>query len=326
MILITGGAGYIGSQANKILNLGGHSTVVFDNLSQGNLSLVKWGDFVEGDLKDINQIRSVFKNFKIKSVMHFAASSFVRESMVDPDKYYLNNVVNTLNLLKVMRENNVDKFIFSSTCSIYGNPVDLPINENHPQLPLNPYGHSKLIIEQVLKNYSDAYGLKYVSLRYFNASGADEECSIGEMHDPETHLIPLVFDVAMGISNYLKIYGTDYDTKDGSAVRDYIHVTDIADAHILALNYLNEGGNSEFINLGNGSGYTVKEVIALCEEITQTKIPVIEENRRPGDAPILIGSSKKANNLLGWSPKYTKLEDILQTAWAWHKFININRM
>jgi UDP-glucose 4-epimerase len=319
MILITGGAGYIGSQTNKNLNKNGYSTVVFDNLSQGNLSLVKWGNFIEGDLKDINQIRSVFKKFKIKSVMHFAASSFVGESVLEPEKYYFNNVVNTLNLLKVMRENNVNKFIFSSTCSIYGDPIDIPITENHPQLPMNAYGRSKLIIEKILLDYSNAYDLKYVSLRYFNAAGADKDFEIGEMHNPETHLIPLVFDVAIGVSSSIEIYGTDYDTNDGSAIRDYIHVSDIANAHILSLNYLSDGGNSDTFNLGNGSGYSVKTIINYCEKIANTKIPVIKVNRRPGDVPILIGSSIKANNILGWSPKFNKLEDILESAWEWHK-------
>ena len=253
MVLITGGAGYIGSHANKELNLRNYKTVVLDNLIYGHKSSAKWGDFVLADLSDIEQIRLVFSKFKITAVMHFAAYAYVGESVNHPDKYYFNNVANTLNLLKVMVEFSVNKIIFSSTCATYGNPIDIPIFENHAQNPINPYGKSKLMVENIMSDYSKAYGLKYVSLRYFNAAGADIEGDIGEDHNPETHLIPLILDVAIGKSKYIKIFGTDYDTIDGTAVRDYIHVTDLAEAHILALNYLERGGESDVFNLGNGS-------------------------------------------------------------------------
>jgi UDP-glucose 4-epimerase len=253
--------------------------------------------------------------------MHFAAFTYVGESVEDPQKYYMNNVKNTLNLLQVMLEENVKRFVFSSTCATYGNPVEIPITENHPQNPINPYGRGKLIVEQILKDYSDAYGLKYASLRYFNAAGADPDCEIGELHDPETHLIPLVLDAASAKREDIKIFGTDYDTPDGTCIRDYIHVTDLADAHILALEYLNRGGNSDVFNLGNGSGFSVKEVIETARKITGKQIKEIEVERRPGDPPILIGSSKKAMEILKWKPKYHDLSQIIETAWKWHETI-----
>ena len=274
MILITGGAGYIGSQVNKFLSFKGLSTVVFDNLSTGNLNSVKWGSFVQGDLQNIQQLRLVFNKYNITSVMHFAAYSYVEESVLEPEKYYYNNVVSTLNLLKVMNEFNVSKIIFSSTCATYGNAIELPITENHPQNPINPYGQSKLVIEKILSDYAIAYKLKYVILRYFNAAGADIDLLIGENHNPETHLIPLVFDVAIGKLESIKIFGDDYDTDDGTAIRDYIHVADIADAHVLALNYLESDGESDVFNLGNGDGYSVKEVIDMSIKITNENIKI----------------------------------------------------
>jgi len=322
MILITGGAGYIGSQTNKNLNLSGHSTVVFDNLCRGNLSSVKWGAFEEGDLSNIEHIRSVFNKYNITSVMHFAAYSYVEESVNDPEDYYYNNLVNTLNLLKVMREFNVNKMIFSSTCSTYGNPIEIPIMEDHPQMPINPYGMSKFMIERILLSYSSAYELKFVTLRYFNAAGADSDMSIGENHNPETHLIPLVLDVALGKSNSIKIFGNDYNTKDGTAVRDYIHVSDIADAHILALDYINRGGKSDAFNLGNENGYSVKDIINVSKKVTGKNIKIIEVARREGDLDCLIGSSLKAKKILGWTPKFKDLQDIIDSAWQWHKSIN----
>jgi len=322
MVLITGGAGYIGSQTNKNLSLAGYSTVVFDNLSRGNLSSVKWGVFEEGDLSNIEHLRSVFNKYNITSVMHFAAYSYVGESVNDPEKYYYNNLVNTLNLLKVMREFNVNKIIFSSTCSTYGKPTKIPITEDHHQIPQNPYGISKFMIERVLSSYASAYQLEYVILRYFNAAGADSDLTIGENHNPETHLIPLVLDVALGKSNCIKIFGTDYDTKDGTAIRDYIHVSDIADAHILALNYLNKGGKSDAFNLGNGSGYSVKDVIDVSKKITGKDIRIEKVNRRSGDEDCLIGSSLKAKKVLGWNPKIKELEEIINSAWQWHKLVN----
>ncbi|MDI6724353.1 MAG: UDP-glucose 4-epimerase GalE [Methanobacterium sp.] len=319
MILIVGGAGYIGSHLNKEISKQGYETVVFDNLSYGHEKFVKWGNFELGDLSNINDIRSIFRKYPIDAVMHFAAFTYVGESVKDPQKYYLNNVKNTLNLLQVMLEENVKQFVFSSTCATYGNPVEIPITENHPQNPINPYGRGKLIVEQVLKDYSQAYGLKYASLRYFNAAGADPEGEVGELHDPETHLIPLILDVAAGKRDDIKIFGTDYNTPDGTCIRDYIHVTDLADAHILALKYLQDGGESDVFNLGNGNGFSVKEVIETARKITDKNIRAVEDERRPGDPPILVGSSDKAKKVLKWKPKYDDLDKIIETAWNWHK-------
>lgn len=322
MILIVGGAGYIGSHLNKEISKKGYETVVFDNLSYGHKDFVKWGAFEQGDLGNIEEIKEVFKKYNVEAVMHFAAFTYVGESVEDPQKYYINNVKNTLNLLQVMLEENVKHFVFSSTCATYGNPVEIPITENHPQNPINPYGRGKLIVEQILKDYSDAYGLKYASLRYFNAAGADPDCEIGEMHDPETHLIPLVLDAASSKREDIKIFGTDYDTPDGTCIRDYIHVTDLADAHILALEYLQKGGKSDVFNLGNGNGFSVKEVIETARKITGKPIKEVEVERRPGDPPILIGSSKKAMEILNWKPKYYDLSQIIETAWKWHQKVN----
>lgn len=322
MILIVGGAGYIGSHLNKEINKRGYETVIFDNLSYGHEDFVKWGNFFKGDLGNIEDIRLVFRKYSIEAVMHFAAFTYVGESVEDPQKYYMNNVKNTLNLLQVMLEEGVKHFVFSSTCATYGNPVEIPITENHPQNPINPYGRGKLIVEHVLKDYNDAYGLKYVSLRYFNAAGADVDSEIGELHDPETHLIPLILDAAAGKREDIKIFGTDYDTPDGTCIRDYIHVTDLADAHILALEHLQNGGKSDFFNLGNGNGFSVKEVIDEARKITGEKIKATEAPRRPGDPPILIGSSKKAMEILKWEPKYYDLSKIIETAWNWHQNIN----
>lgn len=319
MILIVGGAGYIGSHLNKEINKRGYETVIFDNLSYGHEEFVKWGTFERGDLGNIDDIKSILNKYPIEAVMHFAAFTYVGESVKDPQKYYLNNVKNTLNLLQAMLEENVKQFIFSSTCATYGNPVEIPITENHPQNPINPYGRGKLIVEQILKDYSAAYGLNYASLRYFNAAGADPDGDVGELHDPETHLIPLILDVAAGKRENVKIFGTDYDTPDGTCIRDYIHVTDLADAHILALKYLQDNQESDVFNLGNGNGFSVKEVIETAREITGNEIKAVEAERRQGDPPILIGSSHKAKEVLKWKPKYGDLSQIVETAWNWHK-------
>jgi len=324
LILIVGGAGYIGSHLNKEISKKGYKTVVFDNLSYGHEEFVKWGIFEQGDLGNIEDIRKIFKKYRIEAVMHFAAFTYVGESVEDPQKYYMNNVKNTLNLLQVMLEENVKYIVFSSTCAIYGNPVEIPMTENHPQNPINPYGTGKLIVEEILKDYNDAYGLKYASLRYFNAAGADPDCEIGEMHDPETHLIPLILDAASSKREDIKIFGTDYDTPDGTCIRDYIHVTDLADAHILALEYLQKGGKSDFFNLGNGNGFSVKEVVETARKITGKPIKEVEVERRHGDPPVLIGSSKKAMEILNWKPKYYDLSRIIETAWKWHKKLNSN--
>lgn len=319
MILIVGGAGYIGSHANKELHKRGYETLVLDNLIYGHKASVKWGTFVQGDLGDKKQLREIFSQYKITAVMHFAAFAYVGESVTDPQKYYQNNVVNTLNLLDVMLEFGINKFIFSSTCASYGNPVEIPITESHPQNPINPYGQSKLMVEKILADYSHAYDLSYVVLRYFNAAGADADTEIGEDHDPETHLIPLILDVALGKRENIHVFGSDYETKDGTAVRDYIHVTDLSDAHILALEYLEKGNPSNIFNLGNGQGYSVQEVIDTVKKITNSEISTIYAPRREGDPAILIGSAEKAIKTLGWKPQFPKLEQIIETAWKWHQ-------
>ncbi len=319
MILVTGGAGYIGSHANKELTRAGYETVVLDNMSYGHPDFLKWGVFEEVDLGDLESIRNVFRKYEIEAVMHFAAFTYVGESVEDPQKYYLNNLRNTLNLLQVMNEFEVRKLVFSSTCATYGNPQKIPLTEDHPQNPINPYGQGKLMVEKVLKDYSSAYGLRYVSLRYFNAAGADPEGEVGERHDPETHLIPLILDAAMGKREDIKIFGTDYPTPDGTCIRDYIHVTDLADAHIKALKYLEAGGKSEVFNLGNGNGFSVREVIEEARKVTGKKIKATETERRPGDPPVLVGSSEKARKILKWQPEYDDLTKIISTAWEWHK-------
>lgn len=319
MILIVGGAGYIGAHINKQLNINGYETLVFDNLSYGHQDFVKWGTFEQGDLGNIEDIRKIFKNYPITAVMHFAAFTYVGESVENPGKYYKNNVCNTVNLLDVMREFNVMKIVFSSTCATYGDPVEIPITETHPQNPISPYGRGKLMVENIMADYSHAYNLKYVSLRYFNAAGADPEFEIGELHDPETHLIPLILDAASGKRDNIKIFGTNYSTPDGTCVRDYIHVTDLADAHLKALQYLEKGGESDYFNLGNGNGFSVREVIEMARKVTGKNITAVEDDRRPGDPPVLVGSSNKIRKTLKWNPEYDDLSQIIRTAWMWHE-------
>lgn len=319
MILIVGGAGYIGAHVNKELSLQGYETIVFDNLSFGHANFVKWGILEQGDLNNIDDIRRVFEKYPVDAVMHFAAFTYVGESVDDPQKYYLNNLGNTLNLLKVMLEEGVNYFVFSSTCATYGTPEEIPITEKHPQKPINPYGKGKFMVEQILEDYSRAYSLEYVSLRYFNAAGADPEAEIGELHVPETHLIPLILDAAADKRELIQIFGTDYPTVDGTCIRDYIHVQDLADAHIKALQYLQQGGSSEVFNLGNGQGFSVREVIESARKVTGKDIMVEEVDRRPGDPPVLVGSSDKAREILNWQPKYNDLSNIIETAWRWHQ-------
>lgn len=317
MILIAGGAGYIGSHANKVLHNSGYESVVYDNLSTGNIEAVKWGQFIEGDLGDISNLALVFENYPIEAVIHFAASAYVGESVIDPEAYYINNVANTLNLLKCMRDYDCKKIIFSSTCATYGNPQKVPIDELHPQVPINPYGQSKLMVERILSDYSKAYDLKYVSLRYFNAAGADPDLDLGECHDPEPHLLPLILE-AVKKNTAINIFGTDYDTHDGTAVRDYIHVTDLAEAHLAALKYLLDGGNSDSFNLGNGNGFSVLEVINAVEKVTGKTVIKNMSLRRDGDPTLLVGDAKKARSLLNWNPQYSDLDVIVKTAWNWH--------
>lgn len=318
MILIVGGAGYIGSHMNKILNRHGMETVVLDNLIYGHREAVKWGKFIEGDLADTALLDRIFTEYPIEAVMHFSAYAYVGESVEKPAKYYNNNVVNTLHLLDAMRRHDVKYFIFSSTCATYGEPKQMPIVEDMPQNPINPYGRTKLMVEMILEDYHQSYGLNYCALRYFNAAGADPECEIGELHNPETHLIPLVLDVAIGKRKSISVFGTDYPTTDGTCVRDYIHINDLADAHVRALEYIRKNNCSEKFNLGNGCGYSVKEIIEMARKVTGEDIPVVYAERRPGDPPKLIGSAEKAKRILGWAPKFN-LESIIQTAWAWHQ-------
>ena len=273
----------------------------------------------EDGIRDLVRSRGLGDVYKrqIEAVMHYCAFCYVGESVEQPAKYYRNNVINTLNLLDVMVEYGVKNFIFSSSCATYGNPIEIPMTENHPQVPINPYGRTKLMVEQILKDYDRAYGIRHVCLRYFNAAGADPDAEIGEWHEPETHLIPLVLQVAAGRRDYIQVFGTDYDTPDGTCVRDYIHINDLAAAHIAALDYLKDGGASTAFNLGNGNGFSVKEVIQTAERITGKSIKIIEGPRRPGDPPILVGSADKARRILNWQPRYANLEEIVQTAWKW---------
>ena len=317
-VLIAGGAGYIGSHINKELAGRGVRTVVFDNLLYGHREFTQWGEFVLGDLGDRSQLALLFDKYRIDAVMHFSALTYVNESVTDPAKYYENNVANTLNLLRAMKEHGVPHFIFSSTCATYGDPVKIPIPEEHPLNPINPYGRSKLMVEQMLADFSSAYGLKYVSMRYFNAAGADPDGDIGEWHDPETHLIPLVLDAALGTRNGVDIYGTDYDTDDGTCVRDYIHVSDLAAAHIAALDYLRAGGDSNIFNLGNGKGFSVRNIIDTAARVSGRTIAAREVARRAGDPAVLIGDASRAARVLGWRPQYTDIGAIIETAWRWH--------
>jgi UDP-glucose-4-epimerase GalE len=317
-ILVTGGAGYIGSHAAKALARAGFDPVVFDNLNNGHRWAVKWGPFVEGDLADGELLRNVMRKYGIQAVMHFAASAYVNESMSDPSLYFQNNVVNTLNLLAAQLATGVKHMVFSSTCATYGIPQTPLIAEDHAQAPVNPYGDSKRFIERVLSWYEHAYGLHSVSLRYFNAAGADAEGDIGEFHDPETHLIPLVIQAALGIRQYIQIFGTDYPTPDGTAVRDYIHVTDLADAHVRALDFLLNGGTTTALNLGTGTGHSVRDVITAVEKASGRKVPYREAGRRPGDPPQLVADARKVKSLLGWTSKSSTLESIVETAWRWH--------
>lgn len=321
-ILVTGGAGYIGSHTTKELLKQGFEVVVFDNLSSGNKEFVLGGELIVGDLMDKAAIRNVFKSGDIAAVLHFASLIRVGESYIDPRKYYAQNLISSLNLLDVMLEAHVKSFIFSSSAAVYGTPRQIPIPEEHPLLPINPYGQTKFFVEKILQDYDRAYGLKYISLRYFNAAGADPDGTLGEMHNPETHLIPNILLTIRGKKEYLEIYGTDFPTPDGTAIRDYIHVTDLAAAHVLALQKLLSSSMSESINLGTNRGYSVQEIIAKAEEITGKKVPSRQKTRREGDVPVLLASKEKAERLLGWKLRFSKIETIIETAWKWHEKLN----
>lgn len=317
-VLVTGGAGYIGSHTCKALAEAGYVPLVYDNLVYGHEWAVKWGPFAKGDILDAKRLDEVVKKYKPFAVMHFAAFAYVGESVEDPAKYYRNNVAGTLSLLDVLNENDIDKVVFSSTCATYGQPEIIPIPEKHPQVPVNPYGASKLMIERILQDYDNAYSLRSISLRYFNAAGADPDAEIGELHVPETHLIPLVLDVAAGKRPHITVFGSDYETPDGTCIRDYIHVTDLADAHLSALKSLETGSPSSVYNLGNGKGFSVNEVIETARRVTAKEIPVQNGPRRVGDPPRLVGNATRAQDKLGWHPRFTDLEDIITTAWRWH--------
>jgi len=317
-VLITGGAGYIGSHTCKAVSRTGYLPVTLDNLVYGHESSVKWGPFIKGDISDPHVLNTIFETYHPKAVLHFAAFAYVGESISAPGKYYRNNFAGTLTLLEAMRNHGCLHIVFSSSCATYGIPEKLPIPETHPQKPISPYGWSKFMIEQVLRDFEMAHGIRYVALRYFNAAGADLEGELGEDHVPETHLIPLVIQAALERSLFVEIYGTDYSTPDGTAVRDYIHVTDLAEAHVQALNYLSNGGNSIALNLGTGRGYSVREIIEAVERVTGHPVPVKKSDRRPGDPPVLVAGSHRAADLVGWQPKYSDLPRIMDTAWRWH--------
>lgn len=352
-ILITGGAGYIGSHTNALLNTLGYKTIVLDSLVYGHKQAIEYttlqnldpkafeflhwlsaqcqqkninitpspaaySTFIQADLGDKAAVDKIFKSYDIAAVIHFAAFAYVGESVQDPAKYYRNNIANTLNLLELMHTHKVKHIIFSSTCATYGNPLQLPITESHPQNPINPYGYSKLVVENMLKDFAHAYDLHYVILRYFNAAGASMFFDIGESHSPETHLIPIILQTALGKRESLSVFGNDYETKDGSCVRDYIHVDDLSSAHILALRYLQTEKKSEVFNLGNGAGFSVFEVLECAQKLCKKPIPHHIETRREGDPAVLIGDSNKAQNILGWKPYFGHLEHIVSSALRWH--------
>jgi UDP-glucose 4-epimerase len=321
-ILVTGGAGYIGSHSVLTLQKAGYEVIVLDNLVYGHQDLVEQVlkvKLIVGSTGDRALLQEIFADHQIDAVMHFAAYAYVGESVTQPAKYYQNNVVGTLTLLEAMLEANINKFVFSSTCATYGVPDAVPITEDQSQHPINPYGATKLMVERILQDFNQAYDFRSVCLRYFNAAGADPEGNLGEDHNPETHLIPLVLQTALGHRQSVSIFGTDYDTPDGSCIRDYIHVLDIAQAHILALEYLIDNGATDVFNLGNGSGFSVKEVIETARQITGKEIKAELSDRRPGDPPSLVGSGAKAQKILGWQPAYSNLDDIISHAWQWHQ-------
>lgn len=317
-ILVTGGAGYIGSHTCKALAAAGYLPVTYDNLRYGHRRAVRWGPFVEGDLADRSLLARTIADHGVEAVVHFAAFAYVGESVRDPAAYFRNNVTNTLNLLDAGREAGALPVVFSSTCATYGVPDTLPISESCPQRPVNPYGESKLFVERALHWYGQAYGLPWVALRYFNAAGADPDGEIGEDHEPETHLIPLAIEAALGRGETLQVFGTDYPTPDGTAIRDYIHVTDLADAHVRALDHLRGGGSSVALNLGTGNGHSVRQVVDAVARVGGRPVPVVHGPRREGDPPALVADPARAYGTLGWQPVHSDLDSIVTTAWRWH--------
>ena len=318
-ILVTGGGGYIGSHACKALAKAGYLPVTLDTFEYGYKRAVKWGPLIEGDILDRKALDRVFEEYNPVGVLHFAAYIAVGESVENPGKYYHNNVAGTISLLEAVRDYVCKSFVFSSSAATYGNPREIPIPVSHPQNPINPYGWSKLMIEQMLRDFDTAHGIKYATLRYFNAAGADHDAEIGEMHNPETHLIPLAVRAALGLIPHVEVFGTDYPTPDKTAVRDYIQVTDLAEAHVSALRLLLDGSDSFALNMGTGNGYSVREVIDTVEKVGGKPVPVIETGRRPGDAPVLVADGSGAYSLLDWKPGFTDLTDIVKTAWQWHE-------
>lgn len=316
-VLVTGGAGYIGSHACKALFDAGYTPVTYDNLSRGNEWAVQWGPLEIGDILDGNRLDEVFSRYRPCAVMHFAALAYVGESVTDPLSYYRNNVTGSINLLRHMVQNGIDKLVFSSTCAVYGIPESLPLTEDHGRAPINPYGQTKAMVEQVLSDLSATGAIRFVSLRYFNAAGADPGGAIGEAHEPETHLIPLVLQVANGQRSHVDIYGTDYDTPDGTCIRDYIHVNDLADAHLKALEYLDKGGDSSFYNLGTEHGYSVKQIVENASRISGKRIEVKTTERRPGDPPCLVADAARIKNELGWAAHNSDIDTLLGSAWQW---------
>lgn len=317
-VLVVGGAGYIGSHMVRFLSREGHQPVVLDNLSDGHKDAVKEHELIAGDLADRDLLDQILSSHKFDAVMHFAAFAQVGESVENPAKYYRNNVAATIELLDAMIRHDVGRFVFSSTCATYGEPETVPIRESEPQKPVNPYGFTKLVIERALADYARAYGLGYAALRYFNAAGASPEGDIGEDHDPETHLIPIVLQVALGQRPHVTVFGDDYDTPDGTCIRDYVHVDDLADAHLKALKKI-ESGSGICLNLGTGNGYSVREVIDACRRVTGKEIPEVSGKRRPGDPPRLVADATAAHEFLDWHPRYPLVEQVVETAWNWHR-------
>jgi UDP-glucose 4-epimerase len=318
-ILVVGGAGYIGSHMVYLLVNAGFEVVVLDDLSGGFATAVSGAELIVGSISNRNVVANVFSDHKIDGVMHFASFIQVSESVVDPAKYYENNVSGSMILLDEMRKANVNNFVFSSTAAIYGNPLTSLIEENHVKAPINPYGRSKWMMEQLLQDYDHAYGLRSVSLRYFNAAGAAANARLGERHNPETHLIPLVLQVASGRRDHISVFGVDYDTADGTCIRDYVHVLDICHAHLLALNYLVDGGRTNAFNLGNGEGFSVRQVIEVASRVTKKPIPISHYPRRAGDPPQLVANATKASQILHWVPKRSGLDSIIADAWTWEQ-------
>lgn len=318
-ILVTGGAGYIGSHTCKALAAAGHTPIVFDNLSNGHRDAVRWGPFEEGDITDLARLHEVFEAHAPEAVIHFAGLIEVGHSVSDPGAFWHTNVIGSWTLLQAMRVAGVARVVFSSTAAVYGIPETVPIPEDTPKVPVNPYGDTKRAVETMLANHAESDGLRFAALRYFNAAGADPEGELGERHNPETHLIPLVLQVARGQRETISVFGTDYPTPDSTAVRDYVHVSDLAAAHVAAVEHLNAGGGSVTANLGTGTGYSVREIIETCRRITGHPIPHIDAPRRAGDPPQLVAAAARAAEQLGWTPAQSDLETIVATAWRWHE-------